>query len=79
MSLWSCWFGHADRVRERASDGTAQLVCPDCRHSISLMTVEDIKKGPQHHQQPVPGQPLIRAKRARFQGRVLPHSAGRTL
>lgn len=35
--LLQCWFGHADRFRERDADGRYFLVCPDCRDRVQVL------------------------------------------
>ena len=60
--LWSCLFGHADRVRERLDDGTYALVCPECHDVQVILPNQDFKLKPI--------KPL-KAKRAKRAAKVL--------
>ena len=42
-----CWFGHADRLRERDEDGRLMFACTRCGHAIHALATKHVV-GPAH-------------------------------
>ena len=55
--LYGCWFDHGDQLKTRDEKGQLVLACLECGSVTPVLETKEIRNGPQHVQEAIPGQP----------------------